>query len=149
MSKLILFLIAITLGGSGYAQSLPTKEQQEVQKVLVDLFETFSKYDPAVLKRSLTPDVLILENGVVWNIDTLVVKLEAKRPEDFKRINSLRFIQTEIKGGMSFVTYYNHADIHRNGMDRVVDWIESAVLVKNEKKWKVKMLHSTRLADKK
>jgi hypothetical protein len=46
---------------------------------------------------------------------------------------------------MAFVSYWNTADIRSNKKDRKVKWLESAVLVMDKGRWKVKMLHSTRV----
>jgi hypothetical protein len=46
---------------------------------------------------------------------------------------------------MAFVSYHNTASIRANNKDKVLKWLESAVLVKMGEEWKVKMLHSTKI----
>ena len=108
----------------------------------------FSEGSVAKMEQALTPDVKILETGEVWTLDTIRSYFARPRPADFKRINTLDFFQTEVEGKMAFVSYHNTAAIHANGKDRMVKWLESAVLVKQGKSWRVKMLHSTRLKTK-
>ena len=139
--SLIPFILCITI--TALAQK-PT-EQQQVQQVLQVVFEAFSEGSVAKMEQALTPDVKILETGEVWTIDTIRSYFARPRPADFKRINTLDFFQTEVEGEMAFVSYHNTAAIHANGKDRMVKWLESAVLVKQGKSWRVKMLHSTRL----
>lgn len=93
----------------------------------------------------MTTDVTILEHGIVWNLDTLRAYFKQPRPADFKRVNSFDFFQTEADGRMAFVSYHNTADIHANDKDFMVKWLESAVLVRDGDKWRIKMLHSTRV----
>ena len=138
---LILFILFVT--SPVLAQKLT--EQQQVQQVLRLVFEALSEGSVAKMEQALTPDVKILETGEVWTLDTIRLYFEKPRPNDFKRINTLDFFQTEVEGKMAFVSYHNTAAIHANGKDRMVKWLESAVLVKQGKSWKVKMLHSTRL----
>ncbi len=61
----------------------------------------------------------------------------------FKRTNNLNFIKTEVKGNTAWVYYNNTAEMTINGKQRNANWLESAVLVKKDKDWKVKLLHST------
>ena len=138
---LILFILFVTSPALAQKQT----EQQQVQQVLRLVFEAFSEGSVAKMEQALTPDVKILETGEVWTLDTIRSYFARPRPTDFKRINTLDFFQTEVEGKMAFVSYHNTAAIHANGKDRMVKWLESAVLVKQGKSWKVKMLHSTRL----
>ena len=135
----LLFLISTTL----FAQK--QTEQQQVQQVLRLVFEAFSEGSVAKMEQALTADVKILETGEVWTLDTVRSYFARPRPADYKRLNTLDFFQTEVEGKMAFVSYHNTAAIHANGKDRMVKWLESAVLVKQGKSWRVKMLHSTRL----
>jgi hypothetical protein len=121
-------------------------EQQQIQQVLTLVFEAFSDGSMPKMEEAVTPDVTILETGEVWTLDTIRAYFAKPRPADFKRVNTLDFFQTEVGGEMAFVSYHNTAAIHANGKDRTVKWLESAVLVRQGKSWRVKMLHSTRLA---
>ena len=136
----LLFLVSTT---TLFAQK--QTDQQQVQQILRLVFEAFSEGSVAKMEQALTPDVKILETGEVWTLDTIRSYFARLRPADFKRINTLDFFQTEVEGKMAFVSYHNTAAIHANGKDRMVKWLESAVLVKQGKSWRVKMLHSTRL----
>jgi hypothetical protein len=120
-------------------------EHQQVQQVLRLVFEAFSDGSIAKMQEVVTHDVKILETGEVWTLDTIRSYFKKPRPTDFKRINTLDFFQTEVEGKMAFVSYHNTASIHADGNERIVNWLESAVLIKEGKTWKVKMLHSTRL----
>jgi Domain of unknown function (DUF4440) len=142
-NKICLALFILFLTSPALAQKLT--EQQQVQQVLRLVFEAFSEGSVSKMEQALTPDVKVLETGEVWTIDTIRLYFEKPRPNDFKRINTLDFFQTEVEGKMAFVSYHNTAAIHANGKDRLVKWLESAVLVKQGKSSKVKMLHSTRL----
>lgn len=117
---------------------------KEVQQVVYTAFDAFSEASIQKMEESVTPDVKILEQGVVWTLDSIRTFFKRQRPADYKRINTLYFFQTEVEGNMAFVSYFNRADFHANNRDRTVKWLESAVLVREKGKWKIKMLHSTR-----
>ena len=89
-----------------------------------------------------------MEDGAVWNMDTLTNKLSPLKTISFSRTNHLDFIQTEVKGTTAWVAYNNTADMNVKGQKRNVRWLESAVLVKEGKEWKVQLLHSTTLKPK-
>ena len=139
--SLIPFIFFIT--STAVAQR-PT-EQQQVQQGLRKVFEAISEGSVAKMEEAVTPDVKFLETGEIWTLDTIRSYFAKPRPADFKRVNTLDFFQTEVEGKMAFVSYHNTAAIHANGKDRIVKWLESAVLVKQGRSWKVTMLHSTRL----
>lgn len=115
------------------------------EEAIQQIFDALSTGDVKKMESVVTPDVKILEHGVVWTMDSIRFYLGKKRPDDYKRVNTFDFFQSEVSGKMAFVSYFNRADIHANNKDRIVKWLESAVLVKDNGSWKVKMLHSTRL----
>ena len=138
---LIVSLSTLSLASAQTKSPLLAQPQDAIKLV----FDALSEGDMSKMEQAVTPDVKILEHGVVWTLDTVRLYLEKKRPADFKRINSFDFFQTEVGDNMAFVSYHNRADIHANNKDRTVKWLESAVLVKQNGGWRVKMLHSTRL----
>lgn len=144
MKKLFLVLILIYAALlTGVAQTKPTPEAKRVQAAITGVFDGFSGLDFGKVMRHATPDVTILEDGVVWNADSISAALSRRSGADFKRTNSFDFLQTEVRGDLAWTSYYNKADFQIDGRSRRVKWLESAVLVKEKDEWKVKLLHST------
>lgn len=145
MSRIILLtLILIVQFFPGASQTSWTKKEQQVQQVVTDLFQALSERDFDKLKANCTADITVLENGISWNLDTLEQKINStKSIHDFKRINTIGFLDTRIKGKMAWVSYNNRADVTRNGQKGYVQWLESVILVREGKTWKVQLLHST------
>ena len=138
---LLVNLCTISLGSAQTKLPCPREPQDAIKLV----FDAFSEGNITKMEQAVTPDVKILEHGVVWNLDTIRAYLAKKRPDDFRRVNTFDFFQIEVTDKMAFMSYHNRADIHANNKDRTVKWLESAVLVKENGSWRVKMLHSTRL----
>jgi ketosteroid isomerase-like protein len=136
---LLLFLLSDVLPGQ--AQS----ENRKVQDVVVNFFEALSASDLPGMQEYVTSDFTILEHGVIWTMDSVVALTTKAKPPGFKRINHFDFFQTVLRKDMAFVSYHNMAEVRTAEADRTVKWLESAVLVKEGRRWKVKMLHSTRL----
>ena len=135
------FLLAALLPAA--AQSKPSAEALPVQQAIIGVFDGFSALSLAKIMRHCTPDVIILEDGVVWNADSIATAFKRMEGVDFKRVNSFQFLQTEVRGNTAWTSYHNQADVQVDGKARQVRWLESAVLVKESGGWKVKMLHST------
>jgi Domain of unknown function (DUF4440) len=142
--NILLNLLLILQFFTAEAQTRWTKMEQKVQLVVTEMFQALADRDFDKLKANCTSDIIVLENGVVWNLDTLQEKINlSKAIPDFNRVNTIEFTDTRIKGKTAWVSYYNRADYIRNGKKSYVQWLESVVLVKEERKWRVQMLHST------
>ena len=121
-----------------------TSTERKVQHTVSAVFQTLSDRDFEKMKNLCTTDFTVLENGVIWILDTLQEKInQSKAIPDFNRVNTLEFTDTRIKGKMAWVSYHNRADYNRNGKKSYVQWLESAVLVKVGRNWRVQLLHST------
>jgi hypothetical protein len=117
-----------------------------VEQTVIDLFQGFSELSLEKIKNHCTSDFLLFENGAVWNADSLAPGINRrKNSPDFRRINKFDFIKTEVRGKTAWTSYYNKADITSSGKTFSVRWLESAILVKEKKNWKIKFLHSTEL----
>lgn len=64
---------------------------------------------------------------------------------DFKRSNTFDFISTETDKNTAWVTYRLSSVITKENKETVLLWLETVVLSRHNKMWKVKHLHSTLL----
>jgi hypothetical protein len=145
MIRRYLFLMATLLALNALAQST-NKEQPAVQQTVESLFANLTNADTIALKTVVTADVRFYEYGQVWTIDTLIRKvIQAKSIPGFKRTNRFEFVRTIIHHKTAWTTYYLTSIFTRNGKEETVRWMETVVLIKEEKEWKVDVLHSTNL----
>lgn len=130
------------------AQSNTDKEV--IKKLMSDSFdEIFSPLDATKMDQFYTADFLLLEEGAVWNRDTLSnlferIRIARKDIGLLKRINKLEFITVHVADTMAWIVYYNQG-VWQEG-DAYVDswqWLESAALIKTKAGWRIQMLHST------
>ena len=144
MKKIAFLLILISLSKFLKAQQLLTKDQKMAQQTVVQLFESLSNRDSLSLKAHCTADLTLYEYGQVWNIDTLIRKaITINQAADFKRTNTFDFINTTTDKTMAWVTYRLSSTIIKDGKQATVQWLETVILAKEKKQWKVKHLHST------
>src|SRR6476620_1360834 len=141
MKKMIcLLLVILFCEVSSYSQ----QEKDSIEASVSRFFDGLSEINSDKLKAFATSDFVLLEDGQVWNMDTLVTKMGTKNP-NIKRVNKFEFIRTEQQGIMAWVSYHNTADFSMNEKQQTVKWLESAVLKKEGGRWKLKLLHSTRI----
>lgn len=144
MKKTSLLLITFSISTMLMAQEQLSTSQQAVQQTVMKMFDALSNRDSVSLKSYCTADVTLYEYGQSWNIDTLILKaITLNQSTDFKRTNRFDFINTTADKTMAWVTYHLNSSITRDGKQSTVQWLETVVLVKERKQWKVKHLHST------
>jgi ketosteroid isomerase-like protein len=144
MKKISQLLPAILCIALIQAQQSTTNNQQAAQQTVVKLFDALSNRDAVSLKNYSTADITLYEYGQVWNIDTLIMKaITLNQAADFKRTNTFDFINTTADKTTAWVTYRLQSAITRDGKQSTVQWLETVVLIKEKKQWKVKHLHST------
>lgn len=144
MKKISLLLFVFSFSAMLMAQKHLTASQHAVQQTVIKMFDALSNRDSVGLKKNCTPDITLYEYGQVWNMDTLIMKaITLNQSADFKRTNSFDFISTSTDKNTAWVTYYLNSVVTRDGKQSTVQWLETVALIKEEKRWKVKHLHST------
>lgn len=144
MKKTATFLLIVSFAGHLPAQTAFTQSQQAVQQTIIKMFDALSGRDSVSLKFYCADDIQLFEYGMVWNIDTLIHKaIVLNTATDFKRVNSFDFSSTAVDKKTAWATYKLRSEINSNGKQRMMEWIESVVLIKDKKRWRIKLLHST------
>ena len=144
--KNIVLLLAILHTGVLHAQQPWSKDQLDVQKIVVDAFTTLSDKDAEGLRKLCTADAMFYEYGEAWPVDTLIdLAITQNTAADFTRTNKLNFVNTTIQGNTAWTTYYLQSDFIHQDESSSVYWMETVILVHEENQWKIAVLHSTRI----
>ena len=144
MKKIALFLTVFSISTLLYCQESLTKKQERVQHAVVKLFDALSNRDSISLKAYSTTDITLYEYGQIWNMDTLILKaITLNQSADFKRTNSFEFINTMVDKTTASVTNRLQSVIVKDGKQVTSQWMETVVLIREKKEWRVKHLHST------
>jgi SnoaL-like domain len=144
LKKISVLLIAFSFSMALIAQEQFTSKQRALQQTVIKLFDALSNRDSVSLKAYSTADITLYEYGQVWNIDTLILKaITLNQSADFKRSNTFEFINTTLDKTTAWVTYHLQSVIIKDGKQVTAQWLETVMLVKIKKQWKVKHLHST------
>lgn len=143
LNRLFCVFTLITISHTVVAQHSIADE--DVQQPVIKVFDALASRDAESLKKQCTADVRFYEYGEAWPVDTLIdLAITKNTAADFKRINKLDFISTSIQGDAAWTTYNLQSDITKNGKSITIFWMETVILVFEEKKWRIKVLHSTR-----
>lgn len=150
LGKLIVGVMEKELNGTN-PQALSAEKQ--VQNLIQDSFDSlFSAFNEDLILNYYTEDFLLLEQGEIWDnefIQNYFKEAKTKTPIPV-RTNRFEFISTKIEGNRAWVAYQNYATINRPGQEsRNLHWLESATAVRTAKGWRLDMLHSTRVVEKK
>lgn len=150
MGKLKLIIIFFLFSNIASGQNAGGNDEESVKQLLREAFEeVWSNLDTARVSKYHTDDFLLLENGVVWNNDSIKsYQVKEIKRNNSKRENKLDFVKIDKLGSSIWVAYHNFATWTDAG--KVVGkahWLESAIALKSGEGWKLKMLHSTRIND--
>ena len=144
LKNIIILTIVLFSTTSLHAQQLFSKKQIEIQQTVIQMFQALSNRDSIALKYYCTQDVTFYEYGQIWNIDTMIHKaIVMNTSSDFERINSFDFIYTSSSKTTAWVTYRLNSTISKDASKTDMEWLETIVLTKQRKHWKIKHLHST------
>lgn len=139
MKRVLLTTLALSvllLPARALAQSAPFES-------VVAFFAALSVADHPGIRNSVTDDILILEQGEVWNLEKL---LSLVKPKPLVRRNFFSIVSEDVRGDTALINYWNKAvEISATGEERTRAWLESVVVVKAGGAWKIQQMHSTRL----
>lgn len=119
-----------------------------IKKLVIESFdEIWSKLNSKNIDKYYTKDFLLLENGEVWNNDSITNYLDNAllRKPNPKRTNTIEIIEIKIANRTAWIAYQNYATFSiDNKIIREAHWLESATAILTDNGWKLEMLHSTR-----
>lgn len=136
--------IGLCLCGLTFLSSITEAADHPAFQPVKELFAAMSKHDGKAMQETATKDFQLLEHGEDWTMQQLIEAVQPKG-KPYERKNFFCQIRAYEKGDVAWVSYWNKAEIRRDSGLRIVVWLESAVLVKEDDRWKIQLLHSTRL----
>lgn len=120
-----------------------------IKNLVIESFdEIWAKLSSKNIDKYYTKDFVLLENGEVWNNDTIASYLNNAilRKPNPKRMNTIEIIEIKVTNKTAWVAYQNYATFTiDNKIIRKAHWLESATAILTENGWKLDMLHSTRI----
>lgn len=136
--------VGFWLGGIFFFTGVVDAADHPAFQPVKELFAAMSNHDGKAMQETSTEDFHLLEHGEDWTMQKLVDAVQPKG-QPYERKNFFRQIRARQKGDMAWVSYWNKAEMRGQSGLRTVVWLESAVMVREGNRWKVQLLHSTRL----
>ena len=141
---LMIFFTTISFG-----QVSNETDKTRIKNLIIESFDKiWSELNSKNIDKYYTKDFLLLENGEVWNNDTIAHYLDKAllRKPNPKRVNTIEVIDIKITDKMAWIAYQNYATLSTDGkIIRKAHWLESATAILTADGWKLEMMHSTRV----
>ena len=132
-----------------FGQDSNATDKTRIKNLVIESFdEIWSQLNSKNIDKYYTRDFLLLENGEVWNNDSITKYLDNAilRKPNPTRINTIEIIEIKIANRMAWIAYQNYATFsNENKIIRKAHWLESATAILTENGWRLEMLHSTRI----
>ncbi len=144
--RAILAALCVVATLSCQGQQNQQDELPDVERVVYDLFESIASFNYPSIRDHCTDDFILFEDGQTMNVQEFIDSVkgfDGKGSIDY----SLEEVKTNIDGSFAWMTLRNKAVMIMNGQTASLEWIESAVLRKEEGLWKIAFYHSTRVKD--
>ena len=149
MKRINLIILMMLFTTISFGQVSNETDKTRIKNLIIESFdEIWSKLDAKNIDKYYTKDFLLLENGEVWNNDSIKNYLDNAmlRKPNLKRMNTIEVIEIKIANKMAWIAYQNYATFSSdNKIIRKAHWLESATAILTENGWKLEMLHSTRI----
>lgn len=147
MKKLISIILLVFSTTLSFGQVSNETDKNRIKNLVVESFdEIWSKLNSKNIDKYYTKDFLLLENGEVWNNDTIAKYLDKailEKPNP-KRVNTIKIIEIKVSNKTAWVAYHNYATFSIDDKNVYeAHWLESATAILTDKGWKLDMLHST------
>jgi ketosteroid isomerase-like protein len=127
------------------ALAFASNEELAVQGAIRENYATYSGYDEPRYRATTTDDFLLLEQGELIDRKGDIANMP-KPGTGFKRTDQFEFNTIKIIGDVAYAVYVLKSDITDDARGtRNREWLESAILRREGSRWKMALLHSTRV----
>lgn len=128
-------------------EPISDKEIQIAKNLIQGSFDDlWAGVDSTKISKYHTNDFIILEQGEIWNNDSIkkYMRMQLTKPDRAKRTNRMEYISIDKHGEAIQIAYYNFAEFtHNDSIVGKAKWLESALAIPTKDGWRLKMMHST------
>jgi ketosteroid isomerase-like protein len=136
-------VIVLALAGACGTTTDRGAGQARIRDARDRLFAAISASDSKSIRAACTPDYVLIEDGPVWNVDSLVKAVEEMKEGGLRVEYAFGTDSIWVEGPVAWMTYRNQAIMSDERGADTLQWVESAVFLKRSGAWKVALLHST------
>ena len=122
-----------------------TNDSATIVKLLKEDYATMGSLDIEAHLNNLTNDYLLLEHGQVWNAKTEVDSFYRRYADSvFIRTDFFTITTIKISGDMAYGVWFLRSEFKQNGTVTELRWNESGVFRRENTRWKIALIHSSR-----
>lgn len=128
----------------GSAQA--TDDAAAIQQAIKDTYAAYSSFDEQKYRATTTHDFILLEQGELFDREGDVATMP-KPDAGFRRKDHFSFNSVKVEGDIAYAVYTLRSEIYDDVEGaRSREWLESAILRRVDDRWKMALLHSTRVS---
>jgi ketosteroid isomerase-like protein len=120
-------------------------DQVQVTETVRSMFAALTEEDLPKLRALLAPDFYAFEAGGRISADALIDLMKKAHAAGKVYTWTVNEPEVHIGGRIAWVTYVNRGSIKDTSETKNVSWLESAILRKDDGKWRIQFFHSTRV----
>ncbi|MBZ5857850.1 nuclear transport factor 2 family protein [Flavihumibacter profundi] len=141
---LLLFVVSGFLVAPG-AQAQYKADSAKIVTLLEEDYKTLANYDTIKHRLNCTYDYQLVEEGEVWNIDKEIDYISKIALSKASRTNEFFIRSVKISGSTAYAVYDLRSTITEEGNAKKYRWLESAIFRKVGNRWRIALIHSTRV----
>jgi ketosteroid isomerase-like protein len=122
-----------------------TDDQAQVTQTVRDMFVAAAADDFAKLRAVTTPDFFAFDAGGRFTGESLMDLIKAAHAAGKVYTWTVNEPEVHLHGDIAWITYVNRGSIKDASGTKDVSWLESAVLRKENGRWRIQFFHSTRV----
>jgi ketosteroid isomerase-like protein len=116
-------------------------EKQNVEKVVRNFFDATFTFNFQCIRDVCTDDFILFESGQVMNVEDFINFITPFKGST--TTFNFENVETNVEGSVAWIRLRNKADMKMGEQVINFDWLESAILNKQEGMWKIAFYHST------
>jgi lactoylglutathione lyase len=117
-----------------------------IVQLLRDDYATMQNWDVAKHVSNCTKDYLLIENGEIWDLQREVASYKANANHIIDRTDSFHIIKVTVVGNMAYDVHHLRSVFLENNKSTIKDWNENVVFRKEKGRWKIALIHSSRIS---
>lgn len=139
-----LFLVLAFAAGATCADT-PASDEDRVVEALRTLYVAATNDDLALFHTVATPDFYAFDVGKRFDGDALMELIKNLHAAGNDYVWQVTEPEVRVHGDTALITYLNRGSVQDASGRKDVTWLESAFLRKDEDRWRIHFLHSTRV----
>jgi ketosteroid isomerase-like protein len=125
--------------------SQQANDSASIVQLLKADYATMDNMDIKAHVNNLTQDYYLIEKGEVWDINTELDSIYRKNiNKTFKRTDFFTIKLVKVSGDMAYAIWHLKSEYNDQGRVTERAWNESGVFRREDNRWKIALIHSSR-----